>query len=104
MLEQEFIKVLLRLVGIVEQDTRIANQLFLPRHANIDSTPRQMIRGRHSPNLPIQFRRPIPAGYNDRLLIGVWSRNKVFPENFYFRDLTPSPSDKNSTLGPGPSR
>ena len=66
MLEQEFIKVLLRLVGIVEEDTRIANQLLLPRYSDIDSTPRQMIRGRHSPNLPIQLRRPIPARNNDR--------------------------------------
>ena len=97
MLEQDFIEVLLRLVRIVEQDTRIPDQLLFPRHADIDRTPSQMIRGRHAPNLPIQFRRPIPTRNNDRLLLGVWSRlfgvwsrNKVFPENFYFRDLTPS--------------
>ena len=43
MLEQEFIKVLLRLVGIVEEDTRIANQLLFARHADIHRAPRQVI-------------------------------------------------------------
>ncbi len=119
MLEQQFVKLLLCFVRIVQQNTRIANQLLLPRHANIDRAPRQMIRGRHSPNLPIQLRRPIPAGYNDRLLgvwsrlfgvwsrnnLGVWSRNKVFPENFYFRDLTPSiPTQHISFVVPRPQR
>jgi len=43
MLEQDFIEVLLRLVRIVEQDTRIANQLLLPRHADIDGTLRHCV-------------------------------------------------------------
>ena len=59
-LNQQFIKVLVRFVADVEQDSRIAYQLFHILHPDIHRTPRQMIAIAHPTNRPIQLWAAIP--------------------------------------------
>ena len=56
---QQFIEVLLRFVADVEQDSRIADELFHIFHANIHCAARQMIAIGNPTNRPIQLRRSI---------------------------------------------
>ena len=49
MLEQEFIEVLISVVGDVDQNAGITDELFFASHADIDGTASQVIRGRYPP-------------------------------------------------------
>lgn len=53
---RRLIPILMRLVGHVEQDASIADELFFARHADIHGTARQMVRGRYAAHLPVQAR------------------------------------------------
>ena len=63
---QQFVKVLVRFVADVEQDSRIAYQLFHILYAYIHGTPSKVIRIRHPTNLPIQLRTAISRVDNYR--------------------------------------
>ena len=58
LLEDELIEVLLLAVRDVQQDTRIAYRLGLPRTVDIHRTARQMVRVRCTATLLIHLRRP----------------------------------------------
>ena len=75
LLQQQFVKVLLRLIGNIEQYRRIPYHLLLPRTAYIHRAPRHMITRRHSPRQPIHLRRPIPRINHNPLLFPRLSRS-----------------------------
>ena len=75
LLQQQFVKVLLRPISDIQQYRRIPNHLLLPRTAYIHRAPRHMIARRHSPRQPIHLRRPIPRIYHNRLLFPRLSRS-----------------------------
>jgi len=60
-LNQQFVKVLVRFVADVEQDSRIAYQLFHILYAYIHGTARQMIAIGNPTYRPIQLRRSVAA-------------------------------------------
>ena len=67
LLQQQFVKVLLRPISDIQQYRRIPYHLLLPRTAYIHRAPRHMIARRHSPRQPIHLRRPIPRINHNRL-------------------------------------
>ena len=113
LLQQQFVKVLLRPISDIQQYRRIPYHLFLPRTAYIHRAPRHMIARRHSPRQPIHLRRPIPRIYHNRLLFPRrWRSPRVWPQSTVACDFTlgPDPSNHPSihyapdfTLGPDPS-
>ena len=126
LLQQQFVKVLLRLIGNIEQYRRIPYHLLLPRTAYIHRAPRHMIARRHSPRQPIHLRRPIPRINHNPLLFPrlsrsprlcsgsgsrspqLWRSPRVWPQSTVACDFTlgPDPSihcAPDFTLGPDPS-
>ena len=104
LLQQQFIKVPLRLIGNIEQYRRIAYHLLLPRTAYIHRAPRHMITRRHSPRQPIHLRRPIPRINHNPL----WRSPRVWRQSTVACDFTLGPDPSNHcapdfTLGPDPS-
>ena len=75
LLQQQFVKVLLRPISDIQQYRRIPYHLFLPRTTYIHRAPRHMITRRHSPSQPIHLRRPIPRIYHNPLLFPRLSRS-----------------------------
>ena len=57
---EQFVKLLLRFIRIIQQDDCIPQRLLNPRHFNIRSTSCKMITRSRPANLPIQLRRSIP--------------------------------------------
>ena len=51
-LNQQLIKLLIRIIRIIQQDHRIPHRLFDPKHPDIRRTPRQMIT-RWAPSYPL---------------------------------------------------
>ena len=123
LLQQQFVKLLLRPISDIQQYRRIPYHLFLPRTAYIHRAPRHMIARRHSPRQPIHLRRPIPRIYHNRLLFPRLSRSprlcsgsgsrsprvkrspRVWPQSTVACDCTlgPDPSNHDFTSGPDPS-
>ena len=75
LLQQQFVKVPLRLICYIQQYRRIPNHLLLPRTTYIHRAPRHMIARRHSPRQPIHLRRPIPRINHNPLLFPRLSRS-----------------------------
>ena len=75
LLQQQFVKVLLRPISDIQQYRRIPYHLFLPRATYIHRAPRHMIARRHSPRQPIHLRRPIPRINHNPLLFPRLSRS-----------------------------
>ncbi len=76
---QQFVELLLRFVGIIQQYRRVANQLLHILHADVHRTPRQVVAISHPTYLLIQLRRAIAAVDSYRLLRDLstrfaWSR------------------------------
>ena len=61
LLYQQFVKVLVRFVADVEQDSRIADELFHILHPDIHRTPSKVVAGWHATYLLIQLRRSVAA-------------------------------------------
>ena len=115
LLQQQFVKVLLRPISDIQQYRRIPNHLLLPRTTYIHRAPRHMIARRHSPRQPIHLRRPIPR-INHNPLPRLWRqsgirRPRVWRQSTVACDFTlgPDPSIHRThpsidfTLGPDPS-
>ena len=116
LLQQQFVKVLLRPISDIQQYRRIPNHLLLPRTTYIHRAPRHMIARRHSPRQPIHLRRPIPR-INHNPLPRLWRqsgirRPRVWRQSTVACDFTlgPDPSNHPSihcapdfTSGPDPS-
>ena len=75
LLQQQFVKVPLRLICYIQQYRRIPNHLLLPRTVYIHRAPRHMITRRHSPRQPIHLRRPILRINHNPLLFPRLSRS-----------------------------
>ena len=75
LLQQQFVKVLLRPISDIQQYRRIPYHLLFPRTTYIHRAPRHMITRRHPPRQPIHLRRPIPRIYHNRLLFPRLSRS-----------------------------
>ena len=75
LLQQQFVKVLLRPISDIQQYRRIPYHLLFPRTTYIHRAPRHMIARRHSPRQPIHLRRPIPRINHNRLLFPRLSRS-----------------------------
>ena len=130
LLQQQFVKVPLRLICYIQQYRRIPNHLLLPRTVYIHRAPRHMIARRHSPSQPIHLRRPIPRINHNPLLFPrlsrsprlcsgsgsrspqLWRSPRVWPQSTVACDFTlgPAPSNHPSihcapdfTSGPDPS-
>ena len=120
LLQQQFVKVLLRFICYIQQYRRIPYHLLFPRTTYIHRAPRHMIARRHSPRQPIHLRRPIPRINHNPLLFPRLSRSpRVWPQSGIRRPrvwrqstvacdftLGPDPSIHPSidfTLGPDPS-
>ena len=82
LLQQQFVKVLLRPISDIQQYRRIPYHLLLPRTAYIHRAPRHMIARRHSPRQPIHLRRPIPRINHNPLLFPRLSRSpRLWPQS-----------------------
>ena len=104
LLQQQFVKVPLRLICYIQQYRRIPNHLLFPRTADIHRASRHMITRRHSPRQPIHLRRPIPRINHNPLP----RRPRVWRQSTVACDFTlgPDPSihcAPDFTLGPDPS-
>ena len=95
LLQQQFVKVLLRPISDIQQYRRIPYHLLFPRTTYIHRAPRHMITRRHSPRQPIHLRRPIPRINHNPLLFPRLSRRpRVWRQSTVACDFT---------LGPDPS-
>ena len=106
LLQQQFVKVLLRPISDIQQYRRIPYHLFLPRTAYIHRAPRHMIARRHSPRQPIHLRRPIPRVNHNPLLFPRLSRSpRLWPQSGIRRPRVWRQSTVacDFTLGPDPS-
>ena len=109
LLQQQFVKVLLRPISDIQQYRRIPYHLLFPRTTYIHRAPCHMITRRHSPRQPIHLRRPIPRVNHNPLLFPRLSRSprvkrspRVWRQSTVACDFTlgPDPSEHSQLLQP----
>ena len=98
LLQQQFVKVLLRPISDIQQYRRIPYHLLLPRTTYIHRAPRHMMTRRHSPRQPIHLRRPIPR-INHNPLPRLWSQSGIRRPRVWRQSTVAC----DFTLGPDPS-